>query len=54
MKDEAYLINLDDYKSIVTHWIALYVVAHWIALYVVDNNVSYSDSYRVEHIPKEI
>ena len=45
MKDEAYLINLDDYKSIVTHWIALYVV---------DNNVSYSDSYRVEHIPKEI
>ena len=40
MKDEAYLINLDDYKSIVT-------------LYVVDNN-SYSDSYRVEYIPNEI
>ena len=45
MKDEAYLINFDDYKLIVTHWIALYVV---------DNNGSYFDSYRVEHIPKEI
>ena len=27
---------------------------HWIALYVNDNNVTYFDSFEVEHIPKEI
>ena len=27
---------------------------HWIALYVNDNNVTYFDSFGVEHIPKEI
>ena len=41
----AYVINLDEYKSIGTHWIALYVNA---------KNVSYFDSFRVEHIPKKI
>ena len=25
IKDGAYVINLDEFKSIVTHWIALYV-----------------------------
>ena len=25
IKDGAYVINLDEYKSIATHWIALYV-----------------------------
>ena len=25
IKDEAYLINLDEYESIETHWIALYI-----------------------------
>ena len=45
IKDEAYLINLDEYESIETHWIALYI--H-------DNNVSYFDSFGVEQIPKEI
>ena len=25
IKDRAYIINLDEYKSIGTHWIALYV-----------------------------
>ena len=25
MKDELYVINLDEYKSIGTHWIALYM-----------------------------
>ena len=25
IKDEAYVINLDEFKSIGTHWIALYV-----------------------------
>ena len=27
---------------------------HWIAFYVNDNNVTYFDSFGVEHIPKEI
>ena len=44
IKDGAYLINIDEYESIVTHWIALYVNA---------KNVRYSDSFRVEHIPRE-
>ena len=39
-----YMINLDKYKSIGTHWIALCVN---------DNNVTYFDSFGVEHIPKE-
>ena len=45
IKDEVYVINLDEFKSIRTHWIALYVNA---------KNVTYSDSFGVEHIPKEI
>ena len=41
----AYVINLDEYKSIGTHWIALYVK------YVnVNNNAIYFDSFGVEHI----
>ena len=44
-KDGALTINLDEYESIGTHWIALYVN---------DNNVTYFDSFEVEHIPKEI
>ena len=27
---------------------------HWVAFYVNNNNVTYFDSFRVEHIPKEI
>ena len=27
IKDGAYIINLDEYESIITHWIALYVNA---------------------------
>ena len=38
-------INLDEYESIESHWIALYVNG---------DNVTYFDSFRVEHIPKEI
>ena len=38
-------INLDEFKSIGIHWIALYVNAE---------NVTYFDSFGVEHIPKEI
>ena len=45
IKDAAYIINLDEYKSIGTHWIALYVNA---------KNATYFDSFGVEHIPKEI
>ena len=43
IKDEAYVINLDELKSIGTQWIALYVNS---------NNVTYFDSFGVEHIPK--
>ena len=45
VKDWEYVINLDEYESIGTHWIALYVNA---------NNIIYFDSFEVEHIPKEI
>ena len=51
IKDGAYVINPDQFKSIGTHWIALYVN---------DNNgrtsydAIYFDSFGVEHIPKEI
>ena len=44
IKDGAYAINLDEYSDIGTHWVALYV----------QNNVTYFDSFGVEHIPKEI
>ena len=44
IKDGAYIINLDEYADIGTHWVALYVV----------NDVTYFDSFDVEHIPKEI
>ena len=44
-KDGAYVINLDEYSDIGTHWIALYVE---------NNDISYFDSFGVEHIPKEI
>ena len=40
MKDESYLINLDEYKSIGTHWTALHVN---------DNNVTSFDSSGVKH-----
>ena len=33
---EAYIINLDEYKSIGTHWTAFYMN---------DNNVTYFDSF---------
>ena len=41
----AYIINIDEYKLIRTHCRALYVNG---------NNVTYFDSFGVEHIPKEI
>ena len=45
VKDGAYIINLNKYKSIGTHWIALYVNG---------NNIIYFDSFVVKDIPKEI
>ena len=44
-KEGAYVINLDEYSDIGTQWVALYVQ---------NNNVTYFDSFGVEHIPKEI
>ena len=45
IKDGAYIINLDEYSDIATHWVALYVR---------NNDVAYFDSFGVELIPKEI
>ena len=45
MKDVAYIINLDEYSDIGTHSVALHVN---------NDNVTYFDSFGVEHIPKEI
>ena len=45
IKYGAYVINLDEFKSIGFHQIALYVN---------DNNETCFDSFGVEHIPKEI
>ena len=43
--DGEYVINLDEYSDIGTHWIALYAL---------NNNVTYFDSFGVEHILKKI
>ena len=43
-KDRAYIITLNEYSDIGTHWIALYVL---------NINVTYFVSFGVEHIPKE-
>ena len=45
IKDGAYVINLDEYSDIGTHWVALYVHK---------DNVTYFGSFGVENIPKEI
>ena len=45
IQDEAYILNLDEYSDIRTHWVALYVQNN--------NSVTYFDSFGVEHIPKE-
>ena len=41
IKDGAYVINLDEHFDIGTHWIALYVK---------NNDITYFDSFGVEHI----
>ena len=45
IKDEAYVINLNEIKSIGTHWIDFYVNG---------NNIIYFDSVGIKHIPNEI
>ena len=45
INDGAYVINLDKYSDIGTHWAALYVN---------NNDVTYFDSSGVEHILKEM
>ena len=45
IKNGAYVINLDEYRNIGTHWIAFYVN---------NKTITYFDSFGVEHIPKEI
>ena len=45
IKDGAYVINFDKYTDIGTHWIALYML---------NNNVTYFDSFGIEHIPKKV
>ena len=45
IKNGGYIINLDEYADVGTHWVALYVK---------NNEVIYFDSFGVEHIPKEV
>ena len=45
IKSVAYVINLDEYSDIGTYCIGLYVL---------NDNVTYFDSFEVEHISKEI
>ena len=45
VKNGAFVVNYDEYSGIGLHWITLYIL---------NNNVTYFDSFEVEHIPKEI
>ena len=45
IKDEAYVINFDEYADTGTHWIALFCKK---------NETVYFDSFGVEYIPEEI
>ena len=45
IKDGAYVINLNQYSDIGTHQVALYAI---------NNDVTYFNSFGVEHIPKEV
>ena len=45
IKDEGYVINLDEYADLGTHWIALFCNR---------TEIVYFDSFGVEHIPEEI
>ena len=45
IKDGTYVINLDEYSDIGTHWLALYIN---------NKTVTYFDSFGIEHVPKEV
>ena len=45
IKDGTYIINLDEYADIGTHWIALFCTR---------NEIVYFDSFSVEDVPEEI
>ena len=45
IKDGAYVINLNEIKSVGTHWTFLYVNC---------NNATYFDSFEVEHINRKL
>ena len=45
IKDGAYIINLDEYENVGTHWIALFCKK---------KEIFYFDSFGVEYIPEEI
>ena len=45
IQDGAYVINLDEYGDVGTHWITLFCRK---------NEIVYSDSFGVEHVPEEI
>ena len=45
VKNGAYVINLDEYADVGTHWIALFCNR---------NEIVYFDSFSVEHVPEEI
>ena len=45
IKDGAYITNFDEYADVDTHWIALYCE---------QSEIIYFDSFRVEHVPKEV
>ena len=45
IKDGAYIINLDEYESIGTHWIALFVN---------DINVTYFDNFELNIFQKKL
>ena len=45
IKKGAYVINLNEYTDVGTHWIALYVK---------NNEITYFNSSGVEHVPEEI
>ena len=45
IEDGAYVVNLDEYAGVGTHWIALFFNK---------NEISYFDSCGVDHVPKEI
>ena len=44
-KDGAYVINLDEYKDIGTHWLALFCKR---------SEIAYFEYFDVEHVPEEI